>query len=68
MFFVMHISSYAHRIIPQDDNGDDVQQARIYHEKLDFSFIFIKQEVRFHPVLHHNDENTFLFPPFPAGK
>lgn len=29
MFFVMHISSYAHRIIPQDDNGDDVQ--RYFH-------------------------------------
>lgn len=24
MFFVIHISSYAHRVIRQDDNGDDV--------------------------------------------
>ena len=30
MFFVMHISSYAHRIIPQDNNGDDVQRYSSY--------------------------------------
>lgn len=30
MFFVIHISSYAHRVIRQGDNGDDVQRYSSY--------------------------------------
>jgi len=30
MSFVVHIHSYAHRVIRQDDDGDDVQQYSSY--------------------------------------
>lgn len=84
MFYVIHIHSYAHRIIRQDDDGDDVQRysscflfqcdkSKVSHRNIQ-GFITKKIVFSFKLVAkslllpHRNDGNTFLFPLFPVEK